>query len=46
MKILVYGPKARYDAYLPDFAAQCDAELVSHCAYRPGDGGCNCVFVL
>lgn len=28
MKILVYGPKARYDAYLPDFAAQLGAELV------------------
>ena len=28
MKILVYGPKARYDAYMPDFAAQLGAELV------------------
>lgn len=28
MKILVFGPKARYDAYLPKFAAQMDAELV------------------
>ncbi|MEA4955356.1 MAG: NAD(P)-dependent oxidoreductase [Pseudoflavonifractor sp.] len=27
MKILVFGPKARYDAYLPKFAAQMDAEL-------------------
>ena len=25
MKILVYGPKARYDAYMPDFAAQLKA---------------------
>jgi len=28
LKILVYGPKARYDAYMPDFAAQLGAELV------------------
>ena len=28
MKILVFGPKARYDAYLPDFAPQLGAELV------------------
>ena len=28
MKILVFGPKARYDAYLPDFAPSLGAELV------------------
>ena len=28
MKILVFGPKARYDAYLPDFAPALGAELV------------------
>ena len=28
MKILVFGPKARYDAYLPDFTPALGAELV------------------
>ena len=28
MKILVFGPKERYDAYLPDFAPSLGAELV------------------
>ncbi len=28
MKILVFGPKERYDAYLPDFAPELGAELV------------------
>lgn len=28
MKILVFGPKARYDAYMPDFARSLGAELV------------------
>ena len=28
MKILVFGPKARYDAYMPDFARTLGAELV------------------
>ncbi|MGI5962730.1 MAG: 2-hydroxyacid dehydrogenase [Lawsonibacter sp.] len=28
MKILVFGPKARYDAYLPDFASTLGAEVV------------------
>ena len=34
MKILVFGPKARYDAYLPDFAPQLGAEVV----FCPLDG--------
>ena len=28
MKILVFGPKARYDAYMPEFARELGAELV------------------
>ena len=28
MKILVFGPKARYDAYMPEFAPELGAELV------------------
>ncbi len=28
MKILVFGPKARYDSYLPEFTAQMDARTV------------------
>lgn len=28
MKILVFGPKTRYNTYMPDFAAQMDVELV------------------
>ena len=35
MKILVFGPKARYDAYMPDFAAQLGAELVFCTIDRP-----------
>ena len=31
MKILVFGPKARYDAYLPGFAPSLGAELVFFC---------------
>ena len=34
MKILVFGPRARYDAYMPDFAAHLGAELV----FCPLDG--------
>lgn len=30
MKILVFGPKDRYDVYKPDFAAQMPVELVFH----------------
>ncbi|MGE4276020.1 MAG: 2-hydroxyacid dehydrogenase [Lawsonibacter sp.] len=28
MKILVFGPKARYDAYMPEFASRMDAKIV------------------
>ena len=35
MKILVFGPQARYDAYMPDFAAQLGAELVFCTIDRP-----------
>ena len=46
MKILIYGPKARYDLYLPDYVKQLPVELVFCTSRRPtpeeveaGDGG-------
>ena len=35
MKILIYGPKARYDLYLPDYVKQLPVELVFCTSRRP-----------
>ena len=35
MKILIYGPKDRYDTYMPDFAADLPFETVFSSAVQP-----------